>query len=95
MKLKKTKRGFWLRAASMVLSALILCPTGEIYSQQTTDNVSSGEFLKVDYNSDDCPPLVKGVGGEPKHSVSDVTISGINQKCMTIIFASYKLTYNL
>ena len=85
MKKKKTKRKLLLRAASLVLAALILCPTGEIYSQQTTDNVSSGEFLKVDYNSDDCPPLVKGVGGEPKHSVSDATIGGINQKCMTIM----------
>ena len=85
MKKKKTKRKLLLRAASLVLAALILCPTGEIYSQQTTDNVSSGEFLKVDYNSEDYPPLVKGDGGEPKHYISDATIGGVNQKCMTIM----------
>ena len=85
MKLKKTKRGFWLRAASMVLSALLLCPTQGIYADRATDNVSSGEFLKVDYNSEDYPPLVKGDGGEPKHYISDATIGGVNQKCMTIM----------
>ena len=63
MKSKKTKRKLLLRAASLVLAALILCPMQGIYAEQITESVSAGDFLKVDYNSDDCPPLVKGVGG--------------------------------